>query len=1174
MATIRTRHGRIRRGISIAAAAFSLAVVAPTIQPVVVPQFAAVANAETTLTYDEAVKIKDEAIEADGIASGKITSAAQLGYGLKYAGQINGHVYEAHPNGNPGATYDNGNIPVTGQTVYLQLREKDAAGELSESPWFKAKTHDLKDVVAGNGGKGTFSFNNPDGGRLSWVDKLGDKHEYRAHRGQEYRLWIDNYTNPATGNTMIPMRQAGGLTVGEWVKSGDQLLGSFQYAGVSMQKVALFMYEAPHDKFVAKNVSKSAGEAFNRSQAQTTGENDFIAGRVWLENGAGDQNLSAANGPRYDGVTKGGEVLANGYKVWATTLNNEGYTRLSQLMESEPKETQVAETQKILKDHPEYLQQTKVATVNADGFYTLRFDEVDGQRPNMERVYMWVTDPDGNIVPAYSNFVKPIFVAPNNVVIGSWRTSSLEAQWRDERKAWAAIDFAVAPQDIKSELPAMDAKVGETEADKHAPESTPQTVRVGETPDAAKSIKDAASLPEGTTIAYATDVDTTTPGAKEVTVVVTYPDGSTDRVPATVTVADKDAATYAPGYSPASGEAGQPVEVSPNGAEELPEGAVYSIDQSKVPAGFTAEVDPTTGVVTVTPGPDVANNTTVEIPVTVTYPDGSTDAAPLKFTVGTDSDNDGVTDADEASGALNTHFGNKPTDPAKADTDGDGLSDGEELAGNPQVPSLTVTDKDGNVKVVAGPFFTDPNKADTDGDGVSDADELAQGTDPTNADTDGDGVKDGDDANPADATNGKATVAKDSDGDGLTDNQEKSGNPQVPSISFVDKNGNEVEKQGPFVTEPNKSDTDGDGLDDGYELLKGLDPTNPDTDGDGVPDSEDAFPLDGTKTSTSDGENDPRLMDSDNDGLSDAEETGGNAAYPSITITDTNGNKKVISGPFVTDPNNADTDGDGLSDAYELQLGYNPTVKDTDGDGVDDGVDAYPSDGTKTTFEGDEIASDAPSWDNSTVKEGGSVEVKNNGGKLPAGYTVTVTKGGKAVDKPGDYVTFDKDGNMTVKAGDSKAGETITVTVKGKDGKVIGNPVEISVGLSEQQESVCIGASAASAVPLLLLIPLALGIGLAGQSPEARAVADGFNKQIEQINVGIQKSLGIFNPELAATFRNDIAPHLGNLALGAGFIGAIALLAGLATTQCIPGANTSSELPAKDASTTTPNKEA
>ena len=141
------------------------------------------------------------------------------------------------------------------------------------------------------------------------------------------------------------------------------------------------------------------------------------------------------------------------------------------------------------------------------------------------------------------------------------------------------------------------------------------------------------------------------------------------------------------------------------------------------------------GTVTVTPNEGVANNTSAEIPVTVTYPDGTKDTAPVNFTVGKDGDEDGITDADETSGALNEKFGNKPTDPTQADSDNDGLTDGEEIHGNPQVPSITVTDKDGKQKVISGPFYTDANKADTDGDGVSDADELANGTDPTNPDT-------------------------------------------------------------------------------------------------------------------------------------------------------------------------------------------------------------------------------------------------------------------------------------------------------------------------------------------------------------------------------------------------------------------------------------------------------
>ncbi|MCI6207272.1 MAG: Rib/alpha-like domain-containing protein [Corynebacterium glucuronolyticum] len=100
-------------------------------------------------------------------------------------------------------------------------------------------------------------------------------------------------------------------------------------------------------------------------------------------------------------------------------------------------------------------------------------------------------------------------------------------------------------------------------------------------------------------------------------VIVSYPDGSKDTVPVTVTVSDSDAAAHNPGFSPASGEAGETVTVLQTGEKCLPGCTTFRIDSADVPTAFTATVDPS-GAVTVTPNADVSNSTSVDILVTVT----------------------------------------------------------------------------------------------------------------------------------------------------------------------------------------------------------------------------------------------------------------------------------------------------------------------------------------------------------------------------------------------------------------------------------------------------------------------------------------------------------------------------------------------------------------------------
>lgn len=130
-------------------------------------------------------------------------------------------------------------------------------------------------------------------------------------------------------------------------------------------------------------------------------------------------------------------------------------------------------------------------------------------------------------------------------------------------------------------------------------------------------------------------------------------------------------------------------------------------------------------------------------------------------------------------------------------------------------------------------------------------------------------------------------------------------------------------------TDPNKWDTDGDGINDGDEVkIYGTNPLMPDTDLDGISDYDEIFKY---KT-------DPLNPDTDGDGLTDFEEV---FKYKSDPLNpDTDGDKlsdgdEVLK--YKTDPLNPDTDGDGLTDGDEvLKYKTDPLKADTDGDGLTD----------------------------------------------------------------------------------------------------------------------------------------------------------------------------------------------------------------------------------------------
>ncbi len=121
-------------------------------------------------------------------------------------------------------------------------------------------------------------------------------------------------------------------------------------------------------------------------------------------------------------------------------------------------------------------------------------------------------------------------------------------------------------------------------------------------------------------------------------------------------------------------------------------------------------------------------------------------------------------------------------------------------------------------------------------------------------------------------------------------------------------------------------DSDASGIPDWYEMRHALEPGSialaaADTDGDGLSNSQEFLR----------GSN-PRLADTDGDGLNDKVETTANALNPD-SDGDGLSDDAEVNAPIPTNPNLADTDGDGVSDKAEKILGtdpnYNPTNSST-----------------------------------------------------------------------------------------------------------------------------------------------------------------------------------------------------------------------------------------------------
>lgn len=307
-----------------------------------------------------------------------------------------------------------------------------------------------------------------------------------------------------------------------------------------------------------------------------------------------------------------------------------------------------------------------------------------------------------------------------------------------------------------------------------------------------------------------------------------------------------------------------------------------------------------------------------------------------------DSDRDGIADADEIYGLFQGNRRirwlirledgrdayNTMAHPGRADADGDGLTDCQELLVADACSLITIyADGDGVPTIAPVSNSGTPHAALT-------TTRLLARTDPSNPDT---------------------------DGDGLTDLQEAIG------FAYTNLAGTRViitpatDATTPYATNPLSRDTDRDGLDDLLEVQLGSNPLLPD--GDAVRDDDADGLVNAIETtartiswrvvggglSTLSVTSDPRMVDTDGDGLTDWEEYWGCRDANRDFVCDSEARFNP------TNPRATDTDGDGLTDRQEVDgviyLGHNtqplrqtdPTHADTDGDGRSDGAELLSS---------------------------------------------------------------------------------------------------------------------------------------------------------------------------------------------------------------------------------------
>ncbi|MFW9181076.1 YPDG domain-containing protein, partial [Corynebacterium striatum] len=618
-----------RRGTTIAAAALTVAMVAPFVHSVASPQAAVVAQAQEP----DAPASNANVIEADAIANGYIGSATDM---TNAKSTLSGRAYI--DDGSGFSPTDAGNLPVPeGTIVYMQWIDKDGA----VSPVYSAKTsNQLSRDKTSQAGPGAYAFDL----REPWTDVHGKKHTYTASRDQYYKLWINPFTDERNGAIVAPFRQVGGFFPGSFRDSyGADQQGAFNLLGTNMQRTSVLMQNEGDTSYMHKPKAEWVEDTEETipNQIVNPAMKNHVGGKVWLE----------TQDARLIGPNDVGDVNAAGYNVVMSVLTPQGIGEYAAKVATLPVAQQQAAAKQLLEEHREYIAETVTTKVGKDGYYSVKFS--DGKLTNESKKYLYahVESPDGTRMNNYSAWRLPLYQSPQTN--GTDNPAPIAAANLVANPQWYNVNFALVPRhNVSLDITNYDmienpARAGDTPAlDVKGPfPVTPNKIVWKKNGKEFKTCEGITSEAEANKCVFVVPKD----AVKGDVFTAEFVTGDNTVIAAdSFVVTDKPVAEeLEPSYEDQLVVPGKETKSTPTFTDKdgkdakAPEGSKFAISEGfKAPEGYTVKIDENTGEITVT-APEKLNGDTVEefeVPVTVTYPDGTTDDATAKFELDTDGD--------------------------------------------------------------------------------------------------------------------------------------------------------------------------------------------------------------------------------------------------------------------------------------------------------------------------------------------------------------------------------------------------------------------------------------------------------------------------------------------------------------------------------------------------------